>query len=225
MNNTLKKTLLVGLASLLCAASMISCSKGDVHLKPNDKYGLYNAKTKISYSHAAPVYEATSLLKECGKLTVTDSESYVLYTIPGEKPEEMMATEDFNIVYASDLDMPTLEEMAPTVLRLCNDSMELKRMEDAAVVARVVKTYVEGTSIDYPGTAPQRSYKARFESLDYPGFYYTLTYVEYSEDLVVDDVNYGRYFLYNAFDRRFVAAGEEIRAELDQGLTTPEGGN
>ena len=211
-----KKALLVGMASLLCAASVISCAKGgDVHLKPHDKYGLYNAKTKISYSHASPVYEATSLLKECGKLTVTDSESYVLYTIPGTKPEDMMATEDFNIVYSSELDMPTLQEMAPTIIRVCSDSMEMKRMEDAAVVAAVVKAYVEGTSVDYPGTTPQRSYKARFESLNHPGFYYTLTYVEYAQDLVVEDVNYGRYFLYNAFERRFVPAGEAINKALD----------
>ena len=224
MNNTLKKTLLVGMASLLCAASMVSCAKGDVNLKPHDKYGLYNAKTKISYSHASPVYEATSLLKECGKLTVTDSESYVLYTIPGTKPEDMMATEDFNIVYSSDLDMPTLQEMDPTVLRVCNDDMELKRIEDAAVVARVVKAYVEGTSVEYPGTTPQRSYKARFESPDHPGFYYTLTYVEYATDLVVDEVNHGRYFLYNAFERHFVPVGEEIHTTLDMGLV-PQGGN
>lgn len=224
MDTTLKKVLLVGVASLLCAASLLSCSKGDVHLKSDDKHGLYNTKTKISYSHAAPVYEATKLVQECGKLEVTDSESYALYTIPGAKPEEMLATEDYNIVYANDLDMPTLQEMAPTILRVCNDSLEIRRMEDAAVVARVVKAYAEGTSVDYPGTTPQRSYKARFESLDYPGFYYTLTYVEYSEDLVVNDVNYGRYFLYNAYDRRFVPAGEDIRAALDAGLM-PEGGN
>ena len=224
MNITLKKALLAGLASLLCAASVISCAKGDVNLKSDEKHGLYNAKTKVSYSHAAPVYEATSLVKECGKLTVTDSESYALYTIPGAKPEEMLATEDFNIVYASDMDMPTLQEMSPTILRLCNDSMEVKRVEDSAMVAKLVKEYVEGTSVDYPGTTPQRSYKARFESLDYPGFYYTLTYLEYAHDLVLDEVNYGRYFLYNAYERRFVPMGKDIHDQLDVGVT-PQGGD
>ena len=223
MNTTLKKLLLVGMASLLCAASMVSCSTGSVKLKSHEEHGLYNAKTKISYSHAAPVYEATSLVKECGKLIVTDSESYVLYTIPGAKSEEMMATEDFNIVYASDLDMPSLGEMAPTILRICNDSIELKRMEDPAIVSKVAQAYIEGVAVDYPGTTPQKSYKARFESLNYPGFYFTLTYVEYAEDLVLDGVNYGRYFLYNAYERRFVPAGEDIHIALDGGIITVEG--
>ena len=214
------KPLLWVLASLLLILSLASCG---VTLQSGEN-GLYDERHDISYNHASPVYEAISLVKEYGKLNVTEQESYVLHTIPGTDPTQMLATEDYNIVYANDLDMPTLQEMAPTILRVCNDSLEIRRMEDAAVVARVVKAYAEGTSVDYPGTTPQRSYKARFESLDYPGFYYTLTYVEYSEDLVVNDVNYGRYFLYNAYDRRFVPAGEDIRAALDAGLM-PEGGN
>ncbi len=211
MNSTLKKALLVGLTALLCAVSATACN--DVNLQ-SGKNGLYDKKNDISYSHASPVYEAISLLKEYGKLTVTDSESYALYTIPGMDPTEMLATEDFNIVYASDLDMPTLMEMMPTVLRVCSDSIEIKRVEDAVVVAALANAYTEGEAIPYPGTTPLRSYKARFESVNYPGFYYTLTYVEYANDLVIEDQNYGRYFLYNAFDQRFVPVGDDIHAAL-----------
>lgn len=211
MKSTLKKALLVGLTTLLCAVSATACN--NVNLQ-SGKNGLYDKKNDISYSHASPVYEAISLLKEYGKLTVTDSESYVLYTIPGMDPTEMLATEDFNIVYSSELDMPTLLEMAPTILRVCSDSIEIKRMENAVVVASLAHAYSEGESIDYPGTTPLRSYKARFESVNYPGFYYTLTYVEYASDLVIEDQNYGRYFLYNAFDHRFVAVGDDIHTAL-----------
>ena len=210
MNSTLKKALLIGVTTLLCAVSATSCG---VNLQSGDN-GLYDEKNDISYSHASPVYEAISLIKEYGKLTVTADESYALYTIPGMDPTEMLATEDFNIVYASDMDMPTLTEMKPTVLRVCHDSIEVKRMEDAEAVASLVNQYVEGDSISYPGLTPLRSYKARFESVDYPGFYYTLTYVEYAEDLVIEDQNYGRYFLYNAFDQRFVPVGNEIHTAL-----------
>lgn len=210
MNSTLKKALLVGVAALLFSVSATSCG---VNLQSGDQ-GLYDEKNDVSYSHASPVYEATSLLKEYGKLTVTDTESYALYTIPGMEPTEMLATEDFNIVYSSKIDLPSLSEMAPTVLRVCSDSIEIKRMEDAKVVADLVKAYTEGEAVDYPGTTPMRSYKVRFESTDYPGFYYTLTYVEYSADITVEDKNYGTYFLYNAFDKRFVAVGDHIHTAL-----------
>ena len=212
MKLTFKKALIAGLASLLCSVSLISC--GGVNLRPGAE-GLYDKDNQVSYSHASPVYEATSLLNEYGKLTVTDKESYALYTIPGTEPTKMLATEDFNIIYSSDMTLPTLTEMAPTVLRICSDSIELKRIEDKALVAKVAKAYADGNSLEYPGTTPQKSYKARFESVDYPGFYYTLTYLEYSSDLVVDGQNYGRYFLYNSFDKVFVAIGSDIHDAMD----------
>ena len=102
----LKKTLLILLAVTLCALSLASCK---ATLKPGDN-GLYDNQTKITYSHASTVYEATRLGKEYGKLALTQKESYALYTIPGADPTEMLATEDFNIVHAAGITMPTLLE-------------------------------------------------------------------------------------------------------------------
>lgn len=210
MKSAIKKALVIGLTSLLCTVSLVSCK---VNLQSGDN-GLYDKKNDISYCHASPVYEAISLIREYGKLTVTDTESYALYTIPGMDPTEMLATEDFNIVYSDALNMPTLLEMKPTILRICNDSHEIKRMENAVVVASLVSDYSNGEALSYPGTTPLRSYKARFESVNYPGFYYTLTYVEYSESLVIEDKDYGKYFLYNAYDQRFVPVSDEIHKAL-----------
>ena len=209
MKSTLKKALLLGLASLL----LISFTSCKVNLQSGAN-GLYDKQHDVTYCHASPVYEAISLLKEYGKLTVTDTESYALYTIPGMDPTEMLATEDFNIVYADTLDMPTLLEMAPTILRVCRDSVEIRRMENAVIVAGLVGDYTNGESIPYPGITPLRSYKARFESVSYPGFYYTLTYVEYADDLIIEDVNHGKYFLYNAYDQRFVPVSDAIHKGL-----------
>lgn len=208
--SSVKKLLLLGLTSVLVALSLSSCK---VTLQSGSN-GLYDKANDISYNHASTVYEAIALVKEYGKLTVTDTESYVLYTIPGMDPTEMLATEDCNIVYASDYDMPTLMEMMPTLLHICTDSHEIKRLEDAVAVASLVHDYAEGESIAYPGITPLRSYKARFESVNYPGFFYTLTYVEYADDLTVDEKSYGKYFLYNAFDQRFVPVGDEIHKAL-----------
>ena len=210
----IRKTILVALAALLCALSLASCK---ATLKPGDN-GLYDDQHKISYSHASTVYEATALVKEYGKLALTDKESYALYTVPGMDPTEMLATEDFNIVYASDYVMPTLLEMAPTVLHVCTDASttvhELKRIEDSVDIASLVMKYTSGENLPYPAGSPLRSYTVRFESVQYPGFYYTLTYVEYASDVEIDGVNYGRYFLRSAFEGIFISVGDEIHRAM-----------
>ena len=213
----IRKTILVSLAALLCMLSLASCK---ATLKPGEN-GLYDSQNKITYSHASTVYEATALVKEYGKLAVTDKESYALYTIPGMDPTEMLATEDYNIVYAEGVAMPTLLEMAPTVLRICVDGSETVReihmMDDAVAIASLVNAFTTGKSLSYPAGSPLRSYKARFESTQYPGFYYTLTYVEYGEDVEIDGVSYGRYFLRSAFEDIFIPVGDEIHKSM--GLT------
>ena len=210
----IRKTLTVALAALLCALSLASCK---ATLKPGEN-GLYDSQNKITYSHASTVYEATALVKEYGKLALTDKESYALYTIPSMDPTEMLATEDYNIVYAEGVAMPTLLEMAPTILRICVDSSEtvreIHKLDDSVAIASLVSDFTTGKSLSYPAGSPLRSYKARFESTQYPGFYYSLTYVEYAEDVEIDGVSYGRYFLRSAFEDIFIPVGDEIHKSM-----------
>ena len=210
----LRKTLTVGFAVLLCALSLASCK---TTLKPGEN-GLYDKQSNVTYSHASTVYEATKLVKEYGKLALTQKESYDLYTVPGADPTEILATEDFNIVHASDYKMPTLLEMAPTVLHICSDSTatvhELQRIEDSVAIASLVTEFTSGENLPYPAGSPLRSYKVRFESVQYPGFYYTLTYVEYASDVEIDGENHGRYFLRSAFEDIFIPVGDEIHRAL-----------
>ena len=210
----LKKSLLILLAVTLCALSLTSCK---TTLKPGDN-GLYDNQNKITYCHASTVYEATKLVKEYGKLALTQKESYDLYTIPGTDPTEMLATEDFNIVYAAGITMPTLLEMAPSVIHVCTDGTEtvheIQRIEDTVAVASIVTEFTAGENLPYPAGSPLRSYKVRFESVQYPGFYYTLTYVEYASDVEIDGVNHGRFFLRSAFEGIFIPVGDEIHKAL-----------
>ena len=210
----LKKSLLILSAILLCTLSMASCK---TTLKPGDK-GLYDKQNDITYSHASTVYEASALVKEYGKLALTSKESYALYTIPGADPTQMLATEDYNIVFAAGYTMPTLLEMAPTILHICTDASttvhELYRIEDTVDISSIVMKYTSGENLPYPAGSPLRSYKVRFESTQYPGFYYTLTYVEYASDVEIDGVNHGRFFLRSAFEGIFIPVGDEIHKAL-----------
>ena len=210
----LKKSLLILLALLLCTLSLASCK---TTLKPGDK-GLYDQQKDITYNHASTVYEAVSLVKEYGKLAMTSKESYTLYTVPGTDPTEMLATEDYNILYATGYTMPTLLEMAPTVVHICSNASdmvyELCRMDDTVDISSIVMAVTTGENVPYPATGSLRSYKVCFESPQYPGFYYSLTYVEYSQDLEIDGVNYGRYFLRSAFEGIFIPVGDEIHRAM-----------
>ena len=210
----LKKSLLILLAVVLVALSLASCK---TTLKPGDK-GLYDQQKDITYNHASTVYEAVSLVKEYGKLAVTSKESYTLYTVPGTDPTEMLATEDYNILYATGYTMPTLLEMAPTVVHICSNASdmvyELCRMDDTVDISSIVMAVTTGENVPYPATGSLRSYKICFESPQYPGFYYSLTYVEYSQDLEIDGVNHGRYFLRSAFEGIFIPVGDEIHRAM-----------
>ncbi len=210
----IRKSLLTLLAAVLCALSLSACK---TTLKPGEN-GLYDDKNKITYSHASTVYEATALVKKYGKLALSSKESYELYIIPGADPTEMLATEDYNIVYAEGTAMPTLTEMAPTILRICVDSSENVRevgtVSDGAAVISLVQAFTNGENLPYPAASPLRSYKVRFESVKYPGFFYTLTYVEYGDDVEIDGVNHGRYFLRSAFESIFVPVGDEIHKAM-----------
>ncbi len=210
---SLRRILIATLALLLVALTMTACK---TTLTPGE-HGLYDSRNEITYSHASTVYEATALVKEYGKLSLSKKESYALYTIPGEDAVDYLATEDYNILYAADVELPTLMKMAPTILHICNDGgtvYELKRIEDSEDIYSLVYAYDTLASIPYPATNPQRSYKARFESTQYPGFYYTLTYLEYEKDIEVDGKSYGKYFLRSTFDNTFIPVSDVIHEAM-----------
>ncbi len=218
--NIIRKATPLVLATILCVLSLTAC-KTTIKLGDN---GLYDNKNDITYINASTVYEATGRGEEYGVLKITDKESYDLFVIPGVEPTEMLATEDNNIVYASSVRLPTLAEMKPTALHICvegaSSAHQLHTMTNAAELSAIVKELTENKSLPYPGTVPYKNYRVRFESPDYPGFYYTLTYVEYTEDLVIDGVSYGRYFMLNSFERIFLPVGDAIHNAM--GIVAPD---
>lgn len=208
------KIAVVALAILLCALPLCACKST---LKPSEG-GLYDKKTDVSYYHASTVYEATARGKEYGTLQVTDDISYKLYIIPGVEPTKMLATEENNILHASTLSMPTLSEMSPTTLHVCMDGATtahvIHTLRDKAAIATLVEAYENAPELKNPGYTPVRTFRVRFESPDYTGFYYTLTYVEFADDIEIDGVSYGRYFLQSLFDGVFAPVPDTIHVAL-----------
>lgn len=211
-----RKLATVALAVLLCILplTLASCK---ATLKPGEG-GLYDDKTNVNYYHASTVYEATARGDEYGSLKVTDDISYKLYVIPGVEPTEMLATEDNNILYASTLTLPTLTQMNATTLNVCMDGATtahvIHTMRDKDAIAAIAEAYASAPDIENPGYTPIRTFRVRFESPDYAGFYYTLTYVEFSQNVVIDEIDYGRYFLQSTFDGVFAPIPDTIHVAL-----------
>ena len=211
------KYLCLALAVLMLAAPLCACSRVTLYEGQGENNGCLDKANDRTYLHASPVYEAVALCDERGTLKVTDSESYKLYTIPDMDEIRWLATEENYILYTDDTKLPTLQEMAPFEVHICVDAgtvYEIQKITDVTDIAALVTAFSTNKSVAYPGTTPLRNYRVRFESDLYPGFYYTLTYVEYGSDLVIDEQNYGKYFLYSAFDQLFVPVGDEIHRTM-----------
>ena len=211
---SIRKIAITALAVLLCALFLGACK---TVIKPGEG-GLYDEKHDVRYYHASTVYEATARGKEYGTLQVTDTLSYKLYVIPGVDPTEMLATDENNIIHASTLAMPTLSEMGATTLNVCMDGTAtahvIHTMRDRDAIAALAEAYENAPDIQNPGYTPIRTFRVRFESPDYAGFYYTLTYVEFSENIVIDGTDYGRYFLQSLFDGVFAPVPDVIHVAL-----------
>jgi hypothetical protein len=210
---------LLGVVVLL-SLSLSSCSGG---VKLTDKNGgCVDAKSGTRYNYASICYEPISLGDEYGELSVGKLFTYKLYTVKDMEKSQWLATEENNILYAEGVSLPTLAEMkAHTigVFTMESSGLEVFRVGDKKLVESVVKAYEEGEKLTYPMIAAAEKYKVKFYGDTLKGVCYSLTYLEYADDIFEDGVNYGRYFLYDAFDRIFVPIGNEIHDALE-GVTT-----
>lgn len=208
------------LCAVMAACLLLSACSGGVTLT-NGENGCLDKKNGVNYHYASLCYEPIKIGDSYGNI----GGDYELFEIPGADPLRWIAGEDNNILYSDDITLPTLLEMEPHLIRICtteSSGVELCRLTDDAAVLSVAEAFSNGEKLDYPSTAATEKYKVKFASDKYEHMYYTLTYLEYSSDLVIDEVNHGRYFLYNSFDRVFIPIGDEIHKviEGDLGATT-----
>ena len=170
-----------------------------------------------AWYHASTCYEAVELESKLGKLVVSDKESLEIYKILDMDPDQWIATEEKNVLHTSDVALPSLSDMKPTELYFYIDGSaehKLHTISDAEDLQSIIKAYSENESVKYPAQTAYKTYRVKFNSTVYKGLYYALTYVEYSEDYIVDDANYGKYFLYDRFDQKFIPVGDEIHNAL-----------
>lgn len=204
----------VALALLVTLGCVAGCSD---HMEETGGV-LKTENGKISFYHASTVYEAVEVGKKIGTLTEIKI-TVDVYAIEGQSTDEWRVTEDGYVLYAEGVQLPTLADMAPTSLEVCTQSSgkRIRLITDETVIADAVKAYTEGGSeADYAlaPLEPLHTYQVRFLSETYDFLRYTVTYIEYSEDVVQDEINYGRYFLRSAFDGTFIPIGDGLHILL-----------
>jgi hypothetical protein len=171
-------------------------------------------KTGIAYYDAPACYQPLSISEEkYGILGEVE-----LFKMVGADPKSWLCEKTGTIFYAEGVTLPAVNEMTVSYLSVVNDDKEVTRITDAAVIASLASTYVNGAEIEKPHWLTDAyviNWRLKFvdETL---GICYVLEYYELSEDYVVTDVwgektNYGKKFIYNRFEND--SAGKMVAAD------------
>ena len=185
------RVLLLALALLLL---LPSCAKAPVLASENGVY--VNKKTGVSYLAASANYEAVAIDKDTVVARMPDKKvgDDLFYRIPGTSTEHYLSNDFYELFYAADLTLPTLEQMAPTTALICKTaviSYSLTQIEEADVLSRLLAVYAgPGFSEDVMITdsGVPESYTLKFQSKEHPSFYYTLSYRRYDREVTVYDL-------------------------------------
>ncbi len=207
-------------AVLLCTALSLfaSCSKRGNKLTPDGT--LYkDKKTDVSYVYAPLCYEAI----EIGDEIYASSKNDVFYTIEGQDPLKWICEEGGTVFHAKDIPVPAIDEMSISYVDICVESAasitvktEIENKED---ISAIIGAYLSTPALEYSNDLAESNYKLRFADTSL-GIYYCVNLLRYSEDLTktLSDgtvVNYGKDFIYNRFEGRFIPAPEALSKYID----------
>ncbi len=214
MNKKLFRTALL----LLCVVTLFSsCGKLPKMEVENGNYT--NKKSGVTYLRASMNYEAVSIVKSktVARVAQDKLDDIILYEIENTDPKKLLATEDYELLYAKGTTLPKLWEMHPTKVLLSQTetiSFATSSIENDADIAALVELYQNGVSfskneIDV-GLTPTR-YDLKFASTEYPAFYYILTYWRFTTDVEVWEL------VENPNDFIPTYAGVEVTTEVYEG--------
>lgn len=170
-----------------------------------------DTKTGIVYTDAPGCYEPVQIGDEYARWKVNKDASIVLHVIGDMDPAKWLCEEGKTVFYAEGVTLPTLREMAPETLYICVEAtltMALATLTDAEVIERAITLWESAESIPYSGKEPTQNLRIKFASNAYPGLYYSLIYLEYSD---------GSRVLYDRSSGRCVEAGDLFEAYVGGG--------
>ena len=220
------------LLAFVAVMSFSACSRIP-NLTPNEKGGYVNGKTNVVYYPAPDCYEAKYYITE---EAVALNDGVEFFAVDGVEDEKWLYSPDFGILlYAEGEKLPTLAELQSNLLSIRLDdggiSKTVSDVEDSAKISEILKAYENGETLEYPGKRANYKFDLKFYSEQYPWIVYTLMFVQYGEDLVLNvkgedgeikQINYGKNFIYNRAEDRFVVIGDELQKYIDDYYHNPD---
>lgn len=221
-----KRWIAAAIAAVTLVLCLCSCS--GVKIQYNNEDGSYTDKRGNKYLCAPSCYEPVSYSsdKAYGSMTAGIG-TFDLYTVSNTEEGLWLTTENREVLYRSDLKLPTLLEFGTNGVLICREGERIHafaQVQTQDEIDALIKTYLEGESIPYPSRAASQSLRLRLTSKEYPFLYYRLTYLEYAEDVIVYTVdengqeietNYGKYFIYDRDDGRCVPVGDALHKYVE----------
>lgn len=215
------RILLVLLALLL---TLCGCGR---KLTVNDDDTYTDRRNGVTYIPLSPCYEPVSLGAEYATYKLSGVKT-VLHQVGTLLPEQYLASEYYAVYANRELNVPDFGALQLTRALLYHTTntaipaLTLKSEVEAEqkVISVLREAYLNGVRVSYPSFYERdASYTLRFEASNLSGLYYTITYIEYAEDIYdeIDGVqtNLGRYFLYDRYNKICVAVDSSLHALLD----------
>lgn len=188
---------------LMLTAALLLCSCGKNKL-PQMKYEDGNLISKDgAVYHAAPAgYEPVSVGEACAYFGDTDTTLYKIGTLdPAIWMTEEYFGEATTIFYSDSITLPTLAEMNPDTLYVCQatdtGSVSLLTIDDKDFIDMAVSAATaDGDQHIWPPRNTQLNLDLKFYSESYPAFYYNISVACLSDGYYVYNRNSGKGCVY-----------------------------
>ena len=211
----MKRSISLILVIVALATLITSCSKGNKFVA--DGLGYVDKETEVSYSFAPFCYEPIELGE---KIYGSDGE-LEFYEIVGQDPKLWLGEKDGGVFYAEGVTLPTIDKMNISELQFCTTGEQIfvrERINSELFISDVISEYLSAQPLYYLNSEAELTYKLRFVDQTL-GIYYCLEFLRYDGEYTLEtssgEINYGKDFIYNRSEDRFIKAPAAISERID----------
>lgn len=211
---------------LLLAVTLLLCGCGrKLIVNGDDTYT--DRQSGVTYAPLSSCYEPAAIGAEYATFKLSGVKT-VLHQVGSLPPEQYLASQYYAVYANRELTVPdfaALELTKALLYRTTATTIPVLTLHSdteaqSDVINALRQAYLDGARVSYPSFYERAAtYTLRFEASNLQGLYYTITYIEYAEDICDEidgvQINLGRYFLYDRYHQICVAVDGALHALLN----------